>query len=278
MEGSPFCPNCNIELVKTEKKVNVDLLNKGTLSGDVVLSEDGRTVLAAEDNENLSAEAAQTAHEKNFVSKSYSIRSEDMQEAEQLKKILETASFIEYTADDEEESEPPAPAPVPKWKIKQEKRRAKMNITSARAIGRYDDGQILPPGLSKNEFLMLLKMSPVRFCYFLAIVIVYISGGLSAAMNIIVGGWEYVLISVLIIEVLNLGIQFKQSEVCALILFGYSFIHCGILITFQRDIFSVTVVAAGILSVIGTFGYNKLYDNYVRTQTIPDKLSDVWKN
>ena len=281
MEGSPYCPSCKTPTEDGEIKaeVRVDTLNKGTMSGDVVLSEDKRTVLAAEDNVNLSDKTSFDAPKEEFVKKKYSLKQDDRKDAERVKQTLELneekredvydPEFFEEVADE--------PLPVPKWKIEQERLKQKKNIRSAHSTGKVQGGETFPVGLSLDEFLKLQKLSKIRHLYYSSIVMLYIDSLFELILVLLMGRMPACLAVVFLTVACTLLIQFKNSIPAALIMTIVSLFYTLIMSLSTFTIFGFDMFMVSVLALVSTVYTNRLYSNHLATLTVPDKLSDVFK-
>ena len=281
MEGSPYCPNCNSSMEESEKKtkINVDTLNKGTMSGDVVLSDNKRVVLASKDNENISDETTYQAPKEEFVKKKYSLRQEDIDETKMLRQAIDLDdNKFDYTDDQEIfENANGNQQVMPKWKVKQEKLKQKKNIKSAHPIGTVQGGEIFPEGMSWDEFLKLQKMSKLRSLYYWSIVLLYIGSILEVVFNVLWKIPSECLIGILLVMVCTLIFQKKNSLTAALFLIVFSLLYVVFMYFIVKLPMGFVLVFASLIAFGSTKYIERLYSNYLVTQTVPNKLSDVFK-
>ena len=259
MEGSPYCPNCNSSMEESEKKtkINVDTLNKGTMSGDVVLSDNKRVVLASKDNENISDETTYQAPKEEFVKKKYSLRQEDIDETKMLRQAIDLDdNKFDYT-DDQEIFE---------------------NANgSAHPIGTVQGGEIFPEGMSWDEFLKLQKMSKLRSLYYWSIVLLYIGSIVEVVFNVLWKIPSECLIGILLVMVCTLIFQKKNSLTAALFLIVFSLLYVVFMYFIVKLPMGFVLVFASLIAFGSTKYIERLYSNYLVTQTVPNKLSDVFK-
>ena len=264
MEGSPYCPNCNSSMEESEKKtkINVDTLNKGTMSGDVVLSDNKRVVLASKDNENISDETTYQAPKEEFVKKKYSLRQEDIDETKMLRQAIDLDdNKFDYTDDQEIfENANGNQQVMPKWKI-----------------GTVQGGEIFPEGMSWDEFLKLQKMSKLRSLYYWSIVLLYIGSIVEVVFNVLWKIPSECLIGILLVMVCTLIFQKKNSLTAALFLIVFSLLYVVFMYFIVKLPMGFVLVFASLIAFGSTKYIERLYSNYLVTQTVPNKLSDVFK-
>ena len=280
MEGSPFCPNCNISLEDEVKKPKQSVKNKGSLSGDVLLSESGKTVLFEENSENISKEDFDKPSSE-YTAKSYSLRKEDVEDAERIAKHEAVTPAFNYTdgieLDEDKSSIPPQAPQIPAWKIKEERKVLKRNVTSAHEIGTVQGGKILPQGLSPNDFMKLPYMSKIRFPYFLGIIICYFWMAISLIITLLISWQMMPLLFIFIVLVLTLLIQFTRSKIASSSLIVLSLFYLALTIYGNIRLSVITLIVAGIFTLFSTIRFEKLYNNYLETQTIPDDINAFLK-
>ena len=277
MEGSPFCPNCNIPIDREEEvKRTASARSKGTLSGDVLLSESKRIVIA-EDGEESEESSSLEKPAESFKNKSYSLRKEDVEDAERRAKAqVEPRPFDFTDPTDLDERKEFTPDDIPEWKIKQEERKRRRNITSAHEIGTVQGGKILPPNLSPDDFMKLQGMSKVRLPYFMGIMLCYLWLCINVLINVLfIRGMFAQVFFMLFVLAMTLVIQFLRSKIACAVLVVGSLAYLWYNFSVMGGISILMLIVGGLLTLRATIWFEKLYDNYLQTQTIPDDIKVV---
>jgi len=280
MEGSPFCPNCNEPTAEGEAEKKAPVLNKGKMSGDVVLSAEKRVVMSAQDDDSVSDEQRKEKNKKEFSKKSYKLRREDKEQIETEKNYIENNKPFDYTDQyvEIDEIKHTSTEEIPKWKIKKAEKDRKRNIRSVHEIGKVQGGKILPEGLSPDEFMKLQDMSKVRFRYFLALVLCY--GWIMSTVLVSILLYRGVILNLLftlLVLGMTLLIQFKKSKVASLVLVFSSLLYMLLTYSVVGVLSVAAVTAAGILAYESTIVFDRMYYNYLETQIIPNEYNGIEK-
>ncbi len=276
MEGSPFCPNCNVRC-KEEEKITLSVNNKGVLSGDVLLSEKGKTVIS-KDNRSGDNQMNYDKPSKEYTQKNYSLRKEDVERAKNAANAKADFTYLDNVDPMELNEWKNDNTEIPKWKIKQEEKKRRKSITSAHHIGTVQGGKILPAGLSPEEFMKLPDMSRIRTPYFCGLLLCYAWMILSLIISVLFYPGFYVqIIFIGIVLALTFFVQFLRSKVASVMLIVGGLVYFALSVWFLGSFSGVTVTAAGLILLLSTVRFEKVYKNYLQTQTIPDDVRVLFK-
>ena len=127
-------------------------------------------------------------------------------------------------------------------------------------------------GLTKKQLIQYPAFSKERTNFTGAIIVGYLSTFITFAFAMFSQQYS-MLVDVVLILGLTLGIQFKYSRVCSVILFVYSIINTiGGFISSGRFT-GLLIVAGGYCAVRASFSFAKAWKEYQETGTIPSFIS-----
>ncbi|MBE5942408.1 MAG: hypothetical protein E7264_07725 [Lachnospiraceae bacterium] len=118
------------------------------------------------------------------------------------------------------------------------------------------------PKKSRAEYYKSIERHKERSNITVASIIVYVM----AAINILLGSMildgNIAWFDIILLVVLALGVQFKQSRACACVLLGYSILNSVITLILNGRMSGILLIWAGYLAVKGTFDFNKEWNWY----------------
>ena len=117
-----------------------------------------------------------------------------------------------------------------------------------------------PPGLTKKEFYQ--RFSKKRSIILPAAILCYICAGATFAVGMLsyIGLW--ILLDVVLLVGFGLGIQLLRSRVFALALLAYALFNIVYILVVSGAFTGWLVLLAGILAVVGVFGFAKEWKAY----------------
>ena len=118
-----------------------------------------------------------------------------------------------------------------------------------------------PKAATKKEFLKLPENKKMKSEINASAIICYICAGITLLVTLTSGNM-FSLLDVVILLVLGLLIQLKQSRACAIILLVYSIINVVYTIISTQSFGGYLIVIAGIFAVIYTFKCEKEWKEY----------------
>lgn len=134
---------------------------------------------------------------------------------------------------------------------------------------RFEGGYVeLPDGMSKNDLMKSQFLSSVRLPFYLSIVLMYVSL-LGMVVTGLVSISFYNIFSILACYALVLGIQIKNSFICACTLAAYSFSYIFVMLFVYDTWGGYTLFIAAILSVFCMKKFNSIWNEYLDTGKIP---------
>lgn len=116
--------------------------------------------------------------------------------------------------------------------------------------------------VSKSLYCSNLASDKVRKGITSSAVVCYICAGLTALTGLLLFGTPYMLVDSVILVVLGVLIQVKQSRVAAVILLAYSLINCLVTLIDSGMAGGWLVIIAGVYAVKCTFALDKEYKAY----------------
>ena len=123
-----------------------------------------------------------------------------------------------------------------------------------------------PAVSTKQEFLNLPENKKLKNSCRTAAIISYICAGVTLLVVVILSKSYFSILDVGIMVGLGIGIQLKQSRVCAIILLVYAVINMIISIAVSGSLGGWLVLAAGIVGVLSTNNAEKQWKLYQQNQ------------
>lgn len=138
----------------------------------------------------------------------------------------------------------------------------------------YDYGQAYVNGTSepmtKKEFYKLPRLKDCRSSILASAIICYFSAGVTLIASFLLQG--YVSASILdgiLLLALGLWMQLGKSRVCAIILTCYGAFNMILMLALYGQVQGWLIPVAGILGIVYTFKFNKLWDRYIKEGVLP---------
>ena len=126
----------------------------------------------------------------------------------------------------------------------------------------------VPYGLNKHQFMKLYHLHSVRVPFFAAILVMYLSM-VGMLISSIKAYNQYSLIPIPLIMFCTYGLQFKYNYYCAIgtLVFGMTYSVTGVI--YYGTYMGFPILIAGLLAFFSVKKFNKLWDMYLKTGTVP---------
>lgn len=125
--------------------------------------------------------------------------------------------------------------------------------------------------ITEEQFYALPTMEKCRKSIVACAILLYCSAAITFIVNVVLPGYFWGIIDVMLLLGLGLGIHLGKSRVCAVVACVYSCLNLIYMIIANGTTGGTLIVIASILSVIYTFRYKSAWKKYQETGILPTK-------